>query len=185
VVVRADADPKENVMILVPMIQVCPLYEGMLYAARGHHGFVHALLATKDQMEPICAEALGIVFREHGQPCALSTGVGFVAGELLGTLHYQGPDTEPLAIPVKLVLPSTAFLGAYQTGVLCAGSEEGGWHYHAGHLIEAWTVTPGTYLAQRALMQQLIEGEAINADTLLVSYRNVLESWPDERPHYC
>jgi hypothetical protein len=165
---------------------IFPLYEGMLWAAAEHRGLLHALVATHDTDEALLgAHALGIVFFEDGLRCCLSSSAGFAAGELGGLIEHREPDGELVMIQLKLVLPAVAFLGAYQSGQVWGGPEEGGWSYDAGHLIEHWTCTPATYNAQRALMQQLIEEQAIEADTLLVSHRNVLTHWPKQRPHYC
>jgi hypothetical protein len=165
---------------------IFPLYEGMLWAAPAHRGLLHAISATHDPGEALMdAHALGIVFFEDGRRCGLSSGAGFAAGELGGVIEHREPDGELVVIPLKLVLPPVAFLGAYQTGQAWGGPEEGGWTYDTGSLVEDWTCTPATYTAQRALMQQLIDEQAIGADTLLISYRKVLTGWPKQRPRYC
>jgi hypothetical protein len=172
-------------------VRALPVYEGYLCTALKHIGLLHALLAVTDhERAPLSVTKLSITFFEGGKRATLVQGSGFVAGCLMGLIRGLeagdgDPEQDAFTLPLKLELPSTAYLCAYKTGAVWDGPEEGGCTYEAGELVEAWTTTPTTYAAQRALMQQLIDGEHMDADLIEHHYRAPPAGWPNVRTRYC
>ncbi len=172
-------------------VRAIPVREGYLRVASEQVGLLNALLAVKDvEQHPLSVADLSITFFQHGQRASLSNGSGFVAGRLLGLIRGLEPgdgdhNADAFTLPVELELPSTAYLCAYKTGAAWGGPEEGGWSYDTGSLVEAWTTTPKTYSAQRLVMQQLLDGEDLDADLIELHYSTPPAGWPHTKPKYC
>ncbi len=172
-------------------VRALPVYEGYLCTAPEHIGLLHALLAVTDhERAPLSVTKLSITFFEGGKRASLSNGAGFVAGRLLGLIRGLEPadgdhNADAFTLPIKLELPSAAYLCAYRTGATWGGPEEGGWSYDTGSLVEAWTTTPKTYNAQILVMRQLLDGKDLDADLIELHYRTPPTGWPRTKPKYC